>query len=640
MSILPAGISRVSNLLQASVLSSSIDQTQQQLLLVQNELTTGKSVNQPSDNPAAASTIIQLQQGQTRRQTYSANVNSASAQLGQVDSTLGNLTNLLQQAEQIASADVNSNVTASQRQSDASIVQSLYNQALSMGNQSFEGQFLFGGAAGSTQPFVEANGHVQFVGSSQTLQNTYDDGISLSFQVNGASVFGSLASGATGGADIAPSLTAQTRISDLGGTSGNGAQLTSLQLSNGTVSKTVDLSSADTIGDVINSINNAAVGGITASISGQGLTLTGASGDNITVTDSGGTTAQDLGINTPSGGAGVGNPVVGSSVNPKVTDLTPASALRNGSGLDNSGLVISNGSVTKTITWPSGGTVQDVLNAINGAGLGVKAQINSTSTGIEILNATQGTSLSVGENGGTTATELGLRTLDLTTPLSQLNNGAGVSVAGGSTADFQISTAGGGTPFQVSLGGAQTVQDVLNAINTAGGGSVTAALATTGNGIVLTDTTTGSGTFAVTALNNSRAAANLGIDVPASGNTITTSDVGAPTSTGIFGNLAKLAASLQTGDQVGMTAAAQGIQGDINRTIQIRGQTGAVEQQLQSRQTQLTTENTAAQSLLSQLQDTDMASTISQFETLQTALQASLRTAANSMNLSLLDFVR
>jgi flagellar hook-associated protein 3 FlgL len=639
MAIVPLGITNVSSILQSSLLAQSIDGTQAQLLQVENELSTGQAVNQPSDNPSAASMILQLNQTASRQTSYSTSINSASSQLAETDSSLGNLTTLLQQAEQIASADVGSDVTAAQRQSDVSVVQSIYNQAMALANQQYNGQYLFGGATGNTQPFVEVDGNVQYVGSDETLQNQFDQGITTSFQISGADVFGSLASGVDGTANLSPELTATTLLSDLGGAGGSGVRLGAIQISNGTVSKTVDLSSANTVGDVVNLINAAGVGGITAAISGQGLQITGAPTDNITITDvGGGTTAADLGIATSSSGAGEGIPVDGSSLQPQVTLLTPLSDLSDGTGIDDSGLTITNGTTTKTVTWSPTGTVQDMLNAINGAGLGVDAQINSAGTGINILNATQGTSLSVGENGGTTAAELGLQTMAASTPLSQLNNGQGVQTAGGSTPDFQITDTAGAT-FQVALGSATTVQDVLNAINTATGGAVTASMATTGSGIVLTDSSGGGGTLSVTALNNSNAAAQLGLTVPAVGNTITGTDTGAVASAGIFGNLQALMAALQSGNQSAITAAGQGISTDTSRVIELHGQTGAIEQELQNRQTQLTQEQTATQSLVSQLQNANYADTVTKYQTLQTALQASLQTGATSLSLSLLDFL-
>jgi flagellar hook-associated protein 3 len=635
MAVLPLGISQVSNLMQSNLLTGQIDTTQSQLLKIENELSTGQAVNVPSDNPAASSIIIQLQQTLSRQQNYNDTINSASAQLSQTDSSIGNLTTLLQQAEQIASQDVGTDVTQNQRQADSTVIQTIYTQALSIANQQYNGQYLFGGATGNSQPFVEANGVVEFAGQQQTLQNGIDDGISMSIQANGSEVFGSLTSGNNGTADVSPDLLLTTRLTDIGGAGNNGVHLGSITIGNGTITKTVDLSSATSIGDVVNLINQAAVGSITASITGQGLTIAGGATDNITIS---GTAAQDLGIATAPAGAGLNTPVVGSSLNPKVTLLTPLSSLADGAGINNSGLGITNGSITKTITWPPGGTVQDMLNAINGAGVGVLAQINSAGKGINILNANQGTALSIGENGGTTAAGLGLQSMPATGLLSQLNNGQGVQNAGAGNPDFKI-TARDGSIFQISINGAQTIQDVINDINTATGGKVTASLATTGAGLVLTDSSGGAGTLSVTPTNNSNTASQLGIDVAASGNTITGKDVGAATSSGVFGNLQALISSLQTGNQQAITAAGQAIQNDIDRTIKLRGQTGAAEQELTSRQTNIQQQNTATQSLLSQLRDVDMPQAISQFQTLQIALEATDRAAASSMQISLLNFI-
>ncbi len=639
MSVVPVGLVRVSNLLQTSLAQESIDSVQSQLLQVQNELTTGKQVNQPSDNPAAAASIETLNQTLAQRQTYSDNINSASAQMSEADSTLGNLTTLLQQAETIASSNVGSDVSASQQQSASSVVQSLFNQALNVGNTQYNSMYLFGGADAQQAPFSATNGGVMFVGSTQTLQNTADAGLLVPFQIDGASVFGSNTTGVTGTTNISPQLTASTRLSDIAGTAGDGIRLGTVQISDGTVTKTVDLSSASSIGDVVNLINNAGVSSITASISGQGLTLTGTSGENISVTDVAGTAAADLGIATPTGGMGDGNPDVGSSMNPRVTDLTAISDLDDGSGIDPSGMIISNGSTTKTITWSAGATVGDLLNSINGAGLGVQASINSAGTGLNIVNSTQGTTLSIAENGGDTATELGLRTYSPTTLLSSMNNGQGITTAGAGTPDFQI-TAANGTVFPVTLGSATTIQDVINAINNAPGNpGVTASFATTGNGIVLTDTTGGSGSLAVNALNNSNVAAELGLTNPPTGNTVNGGDVNLIQSTGVFADLQQLITGLQTGNSKMITAAGTGIQNDINNVISVRGQAGAVAQQLASQQTQITQENTATQSLISQLQDVNIADAVTQFQQLQTALQASLQTTAMSLSLTLLDFL-
>jgi flagellar hook-associated protein 3 FlgL len=222
-----------------------------------------------------------------------------------------------------------------------------------------------------------------------------------------------------------------------------------------------------------------------------------------------------------------------------------------------------------------------------------------------------------------------------------LNNGAGVRTVTG--ADFQITNSAGAS-FQVDLSSAQTtVQDVINAINSAasaaGVSGVTAGFATTGNGITLTDTAGGSGTITVTPLNFSNAAADLGLTTDAVGNTITGTDVNGVSDPGLFSDLTALATALQSNDQAGITAAGAALQNDLTTITNTHGAVGANLQQITNQQSQMSGENVATQTLLSTLQDTDFTTAVTQFQQLQNALEASLETAAHSLNLNLMDFL-
>jgi Ca2+-binding RTX toxin-like protein len=107
--------------------------------------------------------------------------------------------------------------------------------------------------------------------------------------------------------------------------------------------------------------------------------------------------------------------------------------------------------------------------------------------------------------------------LSLSTPLSQLNNKAGVRI-NATLPDMQISLSDG-TSFQVSLAGAKAIQDVIKRIQAASGGKVTVSIdPTSGQALDLVEATPPPGAvtgtspiFAVTALNQSEAAADLGI---------------------------------------------------------------------------------------------------------------------------------
>jgi flagellar hook-associated protein 3 FlgL len=635
MAILPISIARVSDQLRTSVALSSITKTQSDLLQVQNQISTGKRVNTPSDDPGAATLIQQLQKTLDQRTAYATNLQSATSQLGEVDSSLSDLTDVLQQAQTIASQNVGSDVTATQRQAAGAVVDSLIGQALAIGNKQFNGVYIFAGDRATSPPFVDSNGTIKYVGSSTVLRNHFDEGAALPFMVDGEKVFGALTTQVTGTANLTPALGTGTRLIDLAGANGNGISLGLIRLGDGTSNANVDLSQASNLGDVVAAINAAGLTGLTASIGTTGIQLTGTG--NISVNEiGGGSTASDLGILAPTG-AGAGAAVNGQAMTPQVTPLTQLSDLNGGAGIDPSGITITNGGLATHLDFSGVTTVEGMLNKINGSKAGVLARINAAGTGIDIVNPTQGTSLTIGENGGQTAAQLGVRSMTAATKLSDLNGGQGVRTVAGP--DFQITRADG-TSFSVDADGLHSVQDVIDAINTADGGTgVTASFGQNSNGIVLTDSTGGGGALSVSALNASSAAKDLGLLNPASGNTITGADVNPVNSTSIFADLASLRNALQTSDQLGITRAAAGLQQDHDQVVLMRGQAGARVKGLQSRQTQLDDENLATKSLLSNVQDTDLATAITKFQNLQTALQAGYKMTAEVSHLSLLDFL-
>jgi flagellar hook-associated protein 3 len=640
MAILPINLARVSNTLQTSVATGNINNTEAQLLTVENQLSTGKAITQPSDDPAGAAVAMQLQKTLDTRQAYATNITSATSQLGEVDSTMSDLTSVLQQAQTIASANVGSDVSADQRASASTVVESLYNQLLSIGNKEFNGSYLFGGDKSTNAPFVEAGGGVEYVGSPSTLSNQVDENTSLAFQVDGSAIFGALSTRIQGTTDLTPALEDDTLLSSLGGANGTGVNLGEISVSDGQGNtQTINLAGANSIGDVITRINSAGIGDLTASLGTEGITISGGTTDDISVNEvGGGSTAADLGILNATG-AGAGNEIDGLSVAPTITPLTKISDLNGGAGIDPTGLQITNGQRKATVDFSADTTVEDMLNSINGSNTGVQAEVNAAGTGINILNTTQGTNLSIAENGGTTAQDLGIRSFDPTTQLSDLNGGQGVRTVTGD--DFTI-TDSNGVQVPVDLTDEKTVQDVIDTINndagTAGAG-VTASFSSSGNGIVLTDTAGGSKTLTAVADNFSNALSDLGLTGTQSGGVITGTDVAPVQASGIFSNIMKLRDALENNDQNGITAAAQGLQDDLSRTTTIHGQVGAKEQELSSTQTQLDTENLATQSLLSSITDTNFTTAITQFQTLQTALQASLQTAGKTLNESLLDFL-
>lgn len=177
--------------------------------------------------------------------------------------------------------------------------------------------------------------------------------------------------------------------------------------------------------------------------------------------------------------------------------------------------------------------VDDVLRAINGNTL---ASVTAAIDGDRIVltdTSGGGGNLKVQEVGaGKTALDLGLAGINVAanaangadvlqlhsgTKLTFLNDGSGVPLASGN--DLAITLADEST-LSVDLGAATTLGDVLGALNAANPAKLSAAIATDGNRIELTDLTTGAGTFAVANVGAGTAADALGLSADSVGSAI------------------------------------------------------------------------------------------------------------------------
>jgi len=327
---------------------------------------------------------------------------------------------------------------------------------------------------------------------------------------------------------------------------------------------------------------------------------------------------------------------------------TAISAGGTGTSLDlTSGLRIVSGGQTFIVDLSAATTMEDVLNAINTSGAGVLAQINEAGTGINVRARVSGTDFTIGENGGTTATQLGIRSISLSTPLSQLNHGSGVSQAAGD--DFTITRADG-TSFAIDLATAVTVGDVLNLVNNHASNlnpanKVTARLAATGNGIELMDSSVGAGQVQVQAIFGSNSAVDLGL--VAKGQTTSTGTGGVLTGTeinpqevdGVFNSLLRLSAALQANNVPDIERAIALLDKDFDRINFSRAEIGFRGQNLEALQSRSDDETNQIKDSLSKEIDTDYTAAISSMSSRQVALEASLKLSAQTLQMSLLNFL-
>lgn len=646
MAINPINLSRVSQNLRTGFLTNALQRNQLQLLSAQTRIASGRSFLSPSDDPVAASRVLDLTQAQARQAQFIANIRHGDNVLAAADSSATEINSLLIEAQAIASQNVSNLTSAAERLAGAELIAAIRQQLQLVGNRDFDGRYLFAGRETTERPFVDFFGGIAYLGDTGNLQVRISDDQKTVINVPGNLLLGALSSRIESSADLSPTLTDATRIEDLNGAGGQGILIGQLVFNeaNGAGVFSVSLDTADTIGNIVSLINDAAVA--------AGSTLTASLGDNGLVIQPGATavTVTDVNSGVVAGGLGIltrtatTNTIDGADLGARLTSLTPVDALSGGDAIDlASGLIITNGTAQATLDLSNAQTVQDITNELNNAGLGIRAQINEDGTGIDVINLVSGTSLTIGENGGTTATDLGIRTLNADTSLSSLNDGFGIEAVEGSD-DLRI-TAKDGSEFLVNLDGAATIGDVITLINDAAnsaGVAVAADLIPTGNGIRLTDTTGGAGSLIVADEGLSLAAFQLGLQGSAdpADNELIGGDVNPIRTQGVLTALLDLEAALRADDTRAIIKAAAKIEPQVKNVTQIQGVLGARSQAIRSKLTQVEDAGASAEILLSELRDLDYTRAVTEMQSTVIQLQAAMQTSGVLLNLSLMDFLR
>jgi flagellar hook-associated protein 2 len=307
----------------------------------------------------------------------------------------------------------------------------------------------------------------------------------------------------------------------------------------------VDFSTARTVNDVLEAINNATSVDVQASVSGDAFVLTDMSGGggDVEIEEVGlGSTAADLGLlaGTLSGG---GSKLTGASV-VRVGSIS-LSALNDGLGvrdvaeLDDFRIDLRDGATSIGVDISSAKTVAEVIDLINNDDENSGALVASLAAdGLRIvLDDSSGVgALSVTDlNGGRAGYDLGLTQIvdtggslsggrligSLAGPLLRnINGGSGIAAL----EEIRI-TDRTGAAADIDLSGAETLDDVISAINAANI-AVTASINRPANGIEIQDTSGATASDLIVAdLGGSTFAADLNLAGSYAADSASTGDV-------------------------------------------------------------------------------------------------------------------
>ena len=160
---------------------------------LQEQISTGRRVNRPSDDPAAALRIIPLTNDIKHLQQYTSNVAQARDTLDQGAASLEDASSLMQRLRELTTAAANGTLSQEDRAGIATEIDGLLRQMVEIANSKQGNNYLFGGTATSAPPFrlVEDGGgaRVEYSGNHDRMEISVAPGVETAVNIAGDAIF-------------------------------------------------------------------------------------------------------------------------------------------------------------------------------------------------------------------------------------------------------------------------------------------------------------------------------------------------------------------------------------------------------------------------------------------------------------------
>lgn len=189
---------RITNQMIFERLNSEMMSSQESLNQAQQRVTTGKNINTPSDDPAAAGRILGYKTILSKTDQYSQNITSVQLKLNLTGTLLESGVTTFGQISDAVRQSLSTNTTAADRQETAKNVQYSLNQLVSLANTKIGDSYLFGGYGGNTDPFDASGNPTGNI--SGDIKVEVDKGVTVSANSPGDRVFQGV--GVAGGVDV------------------------------------------------------------------------------------------------------------------------------------------------------------------------------------------------------------------------------------------------------------------------------------------------------------------------------------------------------------------------------------------------------------------------------------------------------
>lgn len=170
---------------------AALERNQQQQNDAVLQLSSGQRINTPSDDPAGAAVVVQIQDRSGQADSFLSSIGTMTGQLQMADSTLSSVVSALTRAISLGVQGATGTLSDENRLALAKEVSGIRDQLIGLANVSYEGRYIFSGTE-QVQPFVLDNtvpSGVRYDGNSGVNNIAVGNGFQVQVNVPGDQLF-------------------------------------------------------------------------------------------------------------------------------------------------------------------------------------------------------------------------------------------------------------------------------------------------------------------------------------------------------------------------------------------------------------------------------------------------------------------
>jgi len=156
---------------------------------LQNQLSSGKKIIKPSDDPVSTSRLIELKSTLNANKQYSRNIDFLKTELNVADKALQDISSTLTRIKELAVRGANETLSQEDRNAIAKEVDQLIDHLIQIGNTNVSGRYIFGGYKTSEAPLEKNENVVLYKGDGNLRSVEISNNVLINASPTGKSLF-------------------------------------------------------------------------------------------------------------------------------------------------------------------------------------------------------------------------------------------------------------------------------------------------------------------------------------------------------------------------------------------------------------------------------------------------------------------